>query len=97
MSKELKDKLKEEVDQASWAMLEDHYKRGAVFLVNKVELEEVGVALATDDTQKVKLMLDNEELVKVDEPHQKEWEKTANEKNFKFLIIQPYVLIQLLN
>ncbi len=78
-------------------MLEDHYKRGAVFLVNKVELEEVGVALATDDTQKVKLMLDNEELVKVDEPHQRKWEKTANEKNFKFLIIQPYVLIQLLN
>ncbi len=95
MSKELVEKFKEEIDQASWAMLKDHHERGAVFQVKGVELAEVGAALATDDTSKVKLWLDNKELLKVEDEDSESFSKTLHEKNFNFIIVQPYVLIQL--
>ncbi|MCO4753876.1 MAG: DUF2288 family protein, partial [Bacteriovoracaceae bacterium] len=93
----LVEKFKEEIDQASWAMLKDHHERGAVFLVRGVELADVGVALATDDTSKVKLWLDNKELSKVEDEDSEKYSETLHEKNFDFLIIQPYVLVKLLN
>lgn len=92
----LENKLREEIDKASWSMLDDHFKRGAVILVKSLDLARVGVAVALDDSSSVKLWLDNGDIVKVDEKLKKTWEKSPDEKNFQFLIVQPYVFIQLL-
>ncbi|MEX0798367.1 MAG: DUF2288 family protein [Bacteriovoracaceae bacterium] len=94
MSENLKEKLSEEIDKASWSMLEDHYKRGALFLVEGLDLAEAGAAVAADEAGKVKLWLDNKELLKVDENLKEAFSKNPNDKNFKFIIVQPYVFIQ---
>lgn len=95
MSEELKEKLKADVDDASWELLADHHKRGAVFLVKDADIVEVGVAMATDDSAKVKIWLDNGNFLKVDDEMAKDYAKDAKAKNFEFLIVQPYVLIKL--
>lgn len=91
----LQKKLADETDEASWAMLEPHYKRGALFWVAKeLELSYVAACVALDQVTQVKLWLDNQSLVKVDESRTKEWEKDLHEKKFSFIITQPYVFIQ---
>ncbi len=56
MSEELKEKLSKDVDEASWELLADHHKRGAVFLVKDLDIVDVGAAMANDDSANVKLM-----------------------------------------
>lgn len=97
MSKELRDKLEKDIDKASWEMLSDHHKRGAVFWAKDVDLLDVAVALATDEVSKVKLWLDSGSFLKVEDEHADEWAKEPKAKNFKFIIVQPYVVISLLN
>lgn len=87
----------DEVDKASWAMLRDHHKRGAVFLVKDLDLVDAAAALAQDEAAKVKLWLDGGNLVKVEDEEAEDYEKSASEENFQFIIIQPYVLIKLMN
>ena len=86
-----------EVDKASWAMLRDHHERGAVFLVKDLDLVDAAVALAQDQAAKVKIWLDGGNLVKVEDEDAENYEKSASEENFQFIIIQPYVLIKLMN
>lgn len=91
---DLKNKLKDEVDQASWEMLRDHHQRGAVFMVEGVELVDVAAAIALDEVSRVKIWLDNGDLAKVEDDFADACEKNPKEKNFRFIIVQPYVLIQ---
>jgi len=88
----LKEKLKADIDKASWNMLEVHHERGAIFVVaNEVPLEEIGVSLALDEVTFVKLWMDNNQFYKLDEiPNVNKEERTI-----EFLIIQPYVLVRL--
>ena len=92
---ELSEKLKNEVDDASWEMLADHHERGAVFLISQdIDLLEAGVAFAQDDKVSVAGWLKDKKLLKVDNQMAKDYASSSKEKKFQFLIIQPYVLIQ---
>lgn len=96
MEKDLENKLKTEVDKASWDMLLDHHERGAVFLVaSGVDLVKVGAAIASDNSELVGLWLQNSELKKVTPEMSLDFEKDLKSKLFDFLIVQPYVLIKL--
>lgn len=94
LTDELKTKFKDEVDQASWDMLESHHKRGALFLIKDLELVDAAVALATDDAASVKAWLESGKLAKVEDEMTAPWAEKAFEKNFDFVIVQPYVLIK---
>ena len=96
MSEELKEKLAKDVDQASWEMLEDHHKRGAVFLVSGADLVEVATAAALDNASQIKILLDEQKLVKVDEPLREKFSAEPKAKNFRFIIVQPYVFIKVI-
>lgn len=89
----LKEKLKDDIDKASWEMLKIHHERGAVFVVDsKLDLIDVGAAIAVDEVNTVKIWLDNKQFTKLEEIPTEEDQK---ERKIKFLIVQPYVLIQL--
>lgn len=89
---QLKAKLKEDIDKASWDMLEVHHERGAVFVVKApLALEDVGCAIAMDDVGLVKVWLDNKEFYKLEEIPS---DADKKERQIPFLIVQPYVLIQ---
>ncbi len=95
---ELKKKLKAEIEQADWDMLRVHHENGAVFMVaSNLSLEDVGVALAMDKTNFVKIWLDNGELTRPSEEEVAVFEKDKFKKICDFIIVQPYVLVKLID
>jgi len=92
------EEFKNEIDTAPWALLEDHYKRGALFIIDKkLKLEEVANAFSRDYSDIVKIWLDNKEIQIVDEDLSKKLAQNPHDKVASFVIVQPYVLIQLLD
>ncbi|MCT4642937.1 MAG: DUF2288 domain-containing protein [Bacteriovoracaceae bacterium] len=86
-----------EVEQADWSMLKDHHKRGALFEVSlNLNLAEVANAFAKDYSSIVKLWLDDGDLVKVDDDRATKFAQDEFKKIANFLIVQPYVLIQMI-
>jgi hypothetical protein len=94
MSQDLQHELSEMVAPADWAWISPHANRGAVVVVDpSLDLVEVGVAIATDNTTAVNRWI-AEELITKPSPLQLEvWDQTAG-KQFQSLIVQPFVLVQ---
>lgn len=92
------EEFKSEIDQADWSLLEDHFKRGALFIIDeKLKLEEVANAFSKDYSQIVKIWLDEGSLKLVSDDEAKTFSEKKYEKIVNFLIVQPYVIVQLLS
>ncbi|HSM80983.1 MAG TPA: DUF2288 domain-containing protein [Nodosilinea sp.] len=94
MSQDLQHELADMVSPADWAWISPHANRGAVVVVDQsLDLVEVGVAIATDNTTAVNRWI-AEALITKPSPLQLEiWDQTAK-KQFQSLIVQPFVLVQ---
>lgn len=91
---DLKEKLSSEIEQADWDMLKPHHERGALFIVDqKLDLIDVGIAIAEDKTSLVKIWLDNKDLYQLDNADK--FDQEPCQKIGSFIIIQPYVLLKL--
>lgn len=91
---ELSEKFKSELELASWDLIEPHYKRDVVFyLKSPNDLVQVAVHLANNKAHIVKALMDAGELFRPSESQIGLWHKES-QKKFKFLIVQPFVLIQ---
>ena len=87
--------FRDEIDKASWPMLKDHHKRGAVFVVaSELELSVVADAIATDKVNQVKIWLDNGQFKKLEDEDTKDFSEDPLDYIFNFIIVQPYVLVQ---
>lgn len=94
---DLREKLASEKELASWDMLADHYKRGALFGVkSNLDLITVAVAIAEDNVQQVKIWLDNQELYQITQTEVEQLDQNSREKIAEFVIVQPYVLMKLI-
>ena len=83
----LYDKLSAEVSVVSWSGLEPHAERGALFWVDrKLDLVEVAVSFALDDTRSVGAWHEAKLLLPAANTPSK------NFAAFNFLIVQPFVL-----
>ncbi len=92
------EEFKNEIEQADWAALKDHYKRGALFVISSdLKLEEVANAFSRDYSEVVKIWLDSKNLQIVSEEMASNFNKNEFEKMANFLIVQPYVIIQLIS
>ncbi len=95
---ELKDKLKTEVEEADWDLLRVHHENGAVFVTKgNLDLLDVAVAIAQDKVQFVKVWLDNGDIARPTDDEVSLFEKEPYKKICKFIIVQPYVIIKLLD
>ncbi|MDZ8028994.1 MAG: DUF2288 domain-containing protein [Nostoc sp. SerVER01] len=91
---DLRAELTENVDQAEWQWLIPHVQRDAVILVAlELNLVDVGVAIANDNTPSVQQWIDEQLIAKPSTAQVGEW-NTDVTKRFNTLIIQPYVLVQ---
>lgn len=71
-----------------------HAKRDAVVLVNpELDLVEVGLAISTDNVLAVQRWIQEAMLVKPTSEQLSDWNRDTS-KQFKTLIVQPYVLVQ---
>ena len=91
VSVSLKEKLFNDLMVGYWKDIKLQVSHGAVFAVLNHDLLDVGIALATDDTVQIGALLQSGQLQRVTV------EKSAqlpDEQRCRFLIIRPYVLIQ---
>ena len=76
---------------SSWAMLEPHAQRDALFLVGeRIDLVEAGRAIAADETEQVGLWIQGGELRRPTQAELDEWAERP--VAFQVVIVQPYVL-----
>jgi hypothetical protein len=91
---DLRAELTENLDEAEWEWLIPHVQRDAVILVAvELDLLDVGVAIASDNTLKVQTWIDEALITKPSTAQVGEW-NIEHTKRFNTLIIQPYVLVQ---
>jgi hypothetical protein len=90
----LADKFKEEIGTVSWSWLRPHEKRKVLFLVAvELDLIEVAVAVAEDQSAKIKSWLDIGSLTQPTLKQVAEWEKNGG--LFLGVIVKPYVFFKL--
>ena len=76
-----------------WEWLKPHVQRDAVVIVNEqLTLPDVGVAIATNNTQSVERWISEQLIVKPNAEQLTIW--SSENQRFNSLIVQPFVLIQ---
>ena len=92
---ELRDKLKSEIMPAGWPELRYQFARGGLLLVNPAhDLLEVAVAVARDDRDQVTALLSGGALWRARDDDARAFE--AARPRFQFVIVQPWVLAQVI-
>lgn len=94
--KELIAKFKSELESADWNALKTHHERQALFLVaGDLDLYEVACSIALDDVEAVKGWIGAEKLRQPNDEEVESWSADEYRKLGSFLILQPYVILQL--
>ncbi len=89
----LADKFKEEIGTVSWSWLWPHEKRKILFRVaEELDLVEVAIAVAEDQTAKVKFWLENDDLTQPTVKQVAKWGKSGG--LFQAVIVKPYVFFK---
>ncbi|MEL6813409.1 MAG: DUF2288 domain-containing protein [Cyanobacteria bacterium J06598_3] len=92
-SAELRAELVEMMGPVQWEYLKPHVQRDVVVVVNPdLDLADVGVAIATDNTQAVERWITEQLILKPNAKELSQW--SSGNKRFTSLIVQPYVLVQ---
>ena len=93
MAGDLLAELTEMMGPVQWEWLKPHVQRDAVVVVNEaLNLAEVGVAIAGNNTQTVERWITEQLIAKPNAEQLAVW--SSENKRFISLIVQPYVLVQ---
>ncbi|MEM8831194.1 MAG: DUF2288 domain-containing protein [Cyanobacteria bacterium P01_G01_bin.19] len=91
---DLQEKLSQDIADISWQDLLPHAKRDAVIVVKpELNLAEVAVAIAQDNTSAVQNWIANRSVAKPTSDQLSEWNDNP-QKQFTTLIVQPFVVVQ---
>jgi hypothetical protein len=94
MANNLREQLAEILDEAELEWLKPHIQKDAVILVvAELDLLDVGVAIASDNTQAVQHWIGEQLLVKPSPEMLSRWNANPSQK-FQAMIIQPYILVK---
>lgn len=86
--------MKDSIQEGEWAWLAPHHARGALIVVAQdLDLAEVGVKVSTDAVAEVSGWLSEGQLARPTQEQAESWDQNPD-RHFRFLIVQPYVLIQ---
>jgi hypothetical protein len=93
MAEDLHAELTNMMGPVQWEWLKPHVQRDSVVIVNsQLDLAEVGVAIASDNTQAVERWINEQLILKPNAEQLVEWSR--DNKCLTSLIVQPYVLVQ---
>ena len=93
----LRKSLEETLGLAEWSILRKHATRDVIILVDpSLSLLDVGIAIAMNDETQVQAWIEEKKLGKPSAEQLTTWETDLN-RTFSSLIVQPYVLMQILN
>ena len=89
------ERFQQDLAEVPWKDLRIHLQRDAVILVAaELDLVEVAVAVAEDDKERVEAWISSAKLAKPSREQLDGWEKQL-EKPFRVLIVQPFILVQM--
>ncbi|MEL6501032.1 MAG: DUF2288 domain-containing protein [Cyanobacteria bacterium J06629_2] len=90
----LKEKLAQDVADISWQELQPHARRDAIIVIKtELDLTEVAVAIAEDNTALVQEWISSESVSKPTAEQLTDWNQNL-EKQFTALIVQPFVVVK---
>ncbi|HEY9829563.1 MAG TPA: DUF2288 domain-containing protein [Stenomitos sp.] len=91
---ELRAQLAEALDEAELEWLKPHIQRDVVVVVHpQLDLLDVGIAIARDDTLSVQHWISEQLIHKPSSDQIADWNREQTIR-FQALIVQPYVLVQ---
>jgi hypothetical protein len=91
---DLREQLKENLDEAEWDWLVPHAQRDVIIIVaDGLDLLDVGEAIATDNIPSVQNWIDEQLITKPSPEQLGNWNGDRT-KRFNALIVEPYVLVQ---
>lgn len=91
---ELRKKLEDELVTTEWSSLEAHHiRQGLVMIDQSLNIVDVAIAFAKDESELVKAWMDQKKLFKPEDHQIKEY-KNSSGRRFQFLIVQPFVIAQ---
>ena len=94
---EMVEKFKQDLAEVCWKDLRIHLQRDAIIIVAaELDLVDVATVVAKDDKVKVANWIGEGQLVKPTAEQINAWE-SALEKPFRVLIVQPFILVQMVN
>lgn len=94
---EIKSQLKKDLADVDWSDLVPHAQRDVLIVVNSsLDMLEVGMAIATDQVTLVQNWIGQNLIHKPTPDQLGDW-NTTPQRQFSTLIVQPFVLIQLIN
>lgn len=94
MTEDLRARIAQEMHLVDWKPLGPHAKRGGLVLVDsELDLLDVAVAVATDDSVLVQRWMEAGALRRPSDEQVEAWRKETDEC-FTVVIVQPYVLAQ---
>jgi hypothetical protein len=89
-------KLQNEIGTVGWSLLKPHAERGVLLIIHsQLDLLEVAVQIAEDQTEQVRLWLNDGKITRPSSFRMKEWE--AKNSIFTCVIVHPFILVQLLS
>ncbi|MEB3339823.1 DUF2288 domain-containing protein [Okeania sp.] len=89
-----REQLTENLDVAEWNWLVPHVKRDSVVIIDqKLDLLDVGVAIASDHKSSVQDWISQKLIYKPSAEQLSIWNNNDTKK-FNALIVQPFVLVQ---
>jgi hypothetical protein len=87
----IREKLAKEIGRVPWSYLAPHIlTKGLFFIDPQLALEDVGTAIATNQTDLVQHWLKSGDLLKIEAIHATQWED--GETEFEALVVLPFVL-----
>ncbi|MEM6610875.1 MAG: DUF2288 domain-containing protein [Cyanobacteria bacterium P01_C01_bin.72] len=90
----LKEKLTKEVADISWQELQPHARRDAIIVLKEeLDLPEVAVAIAEDNTVSVQKWISSKSIAKPTAKQLTDWNNNPD-KQFMALIVQPFVVVK---
>ncbi|WP_019504075.1 DUF2288 domain-containing protein [Pleurocapsa sp. PCC 7319] len=90
----LQERLRQDIADISWQDLLPHAKRDAIIVVKEeLDLSEVGMAIAEDNTVSVKTWITKQSISKPTADQLANWNKEP-QKQFTTLIVQPFVIVK---
>lgn len=90
----LQEKLSQDIADISWQDLLPHAKRDAIIVVKEeLDLSEVGMAIAEDNTVSVQGWISEQSISKPTAKQLTNWNNEP-QKQFTTLIVQPFVIVK---
>lgn len=94
---DLKERLNKDIADISWQELLPHARRDAVIVVkSELDLSEVAVAIAQDNTSSVQNWIASQSVAKPTADQLSQWNDNP-QKQFTALIVQPFVVVKEVN